>query len=222
MIKLHKLLLFILLPIFGFTHNETLTADEIWGNYINTFGDKEEVYSIETYECTFEMSSDFGVTKGRMRIIRPDKVRSDFKYPNGAKVTFLINGDSGIIKSPGGIEPMPEEDLAQFKLTALIFPELTYQILCLNEDEKIEGKNYYSIDMLANNDTLTYLLYKDNFQVYRIIDKNGYTEVLETQHIDNFLLVKWVKYISEENIMVTNYKKQWINRRISKRHFKLK
>ena len=206
--------------------NEKLTAEEIWGKYIETFGDKKDVKNIKTYSSTNIASSKFGEIKSEVKLKYPDKVYQEIEYPNNAKVIYIVNGDTGIVKSPKGIEPLSKDDIANFKQMALIFPEIHYKQfgykMELKNDTVIESIKLYNVEITTDNEIINYLINKNNFQVYQTISGGYITEIIETKIVDGVRLIKSSKSINGENTMTGNYIKYELNGVINDNIFELK
>ena len=171
-----------------------LSKDEILEKFIESFGNKEKIMNIKTYSTEKEVKSKYGIIKAITKIKYPDRVYQQMTYPNGAKVTYIVNGNSGIIKSPKGIEIMSKDDILGYKFVALIFPEVHYKERAysyeLSENTVVNEKEYYTLILKTDFSISNYLIDQDTYEVYRIIDDKSIYEVCSTIKIDDISLIE--------------------------------
>ena len=218
--------LLILLASCSSSQNEKLTVDEIWQNYLDSIGKKEDLLKITTYSATILSDSKFGESRINIKTKYPDKVYTEILYPNNALVTFIINGDSGIIKSPKGIENIPQSDLIKYREGDKLFPELDFKKLgytiILFGEEKIRGRDCYNLEIDKKYETINYLIDKENFQVLRTMTGANIFDYFETVKIDGINLIKTSRNITGTDTITSNYIELKLNIEIDNNLFKLK
>ena len=218
--------LLVLLTSSSSSQNEKLTADGIWQNYLDSCGNQEDILKIKTYSATVISESKYGESRINIKTKYPDKLYTEILYPNNAIVTFIINGDSGIIKSPKGTENIPQSDLIKYRegdkfLLELDFKKLGYMIKLIGE-EKIRGSDCYIIEIDKKYEKIKYLIDKENFQVLRTITGENITDIFETIKIDGIKLIKTSRSINGTDTMTGNYVEQKLNIEIDDKIFILK
>ena len=206
--------------------NKELSVDEVWGKFIETFGNYNVVKGIKTYSIINIVKSKSRKNKVTLKIKYPDKVYEEIKYANDEKVIYIVNGDTGIIKSPKGIESLNNDEIANFRQMALIFPEIHYKQLgykmTLKDDTIIKGKELYNIEITTNDGIVDYLINKNNFQVFQTISDGFTNEIIETKRVNGVRLIKTSKFISGRDTMIGDYIYYELNGKIDDNIFELK
>ena len=205
---------------------ESLSCEEIWNNYLQTLGKKEELLKIKSYSSVSKTLSKYGEVVNKLTIKYPDKIHQEMKYPNGAVVTYIINGNSGIVKHPNGQEKISNEEFENFKEMCLIFPELYfdergYKIELIGAEE-ISDKECYNLKIDTHYESVNYIINSENFQLFRITSGNYITEILETEIINGARMVKKMRSIFESDTMETSYSEYRFNVELPDNLFELK
>jgi outer membrane lipoprotein-sorting protein len=105
---------------------ETLSANEIWNRYLETFGHREEINKIKTFSVSTTDKTKYGQMPSKRFVRYPDKIHTEYLYPGDIKISYIFNGKNGIMKSSDTIRPMTEFELEAFMEEALIFQQLYY------------------------------------------------------------------------------------------------
>ncbi len=180
--------------------NYKLTSEEIWSKYLDSLGELDALLNSKTSSTVIAWESEIGKTIIKTRTKYPDKVTIEISNPNNTKSVVIVNGDSGIVKTIKGIETLSGNEMATYKLMALIHPEIHFTELGfkieLNGEENVNGKDYYNLKINKINESVSYLINKTNFQLFRIVKENSFMEILESNMIDNIRIVKQFKYCS--------------------------
>ena len=208
------LLLIIVISIFSSCSQkkeESLSADEIWHRYIKTFGDSAILYNTKTIEIYGQSQTSYGLMKIVMKAKFPDKGFYTMTAPDNMFVTYIVNGDSGIIKSPTGTVGMSEEDFLLWKKTGLIYSELYEDSLELVGIETINGRPCYNIEVTTEAEVLHYFIDTANFHVVRIDSKLNTLEIIDIVHIDGLNLVKTNRMIQGKDTFLMEFTSYNIN-----------
>ena len=200
------------------SQNQDLTGQEIWVKYLETFGKKDNLLKIKTFSYISDTESEFGNIKAKMILKYPDKIFNEITYSNGAVVTYILNGEKGIVKAPNGNEDLSNDIILSMKNMALIFPELYY--IELGYEIKLKGqkdlgkKSFYIITVKTDIETFEYIIDKSNFQIFQLVAGNSVSEYEETAIFEDVRVVKKLIYISEKNKMITRYSNYRINDKV--------
>ena len=220
------LIISILLTNCANSQNNKLTSEQIWEKYLESFGNKEELLKIKTLSSSSVVDTKNGKIYSKRKIKYPDKVYHEILYPNNMTLTYIVNGDSGIVKSPNGVEYLPLSEVKLYKQSALIFSEIYYKELGykieLIGEEKSNDKRYYNLKVTTEFETLNYLIGQDYFEIYKLISGESTTEVVTSIKIDGINVIKKSKYFREGKEWVANLIEQEFNIEINDSIFNLK
>lgn len=180
--------------IFANCQNKRLAIDKIWNKHLAFYGEKEKVLSIKSSVSKTKGVSGMGKSEILLKIKYPDKIFQEITYANNSKVTFILNGKTGIIKHPNGVDTMSVEDVYSFTQIALVYPEFYYSELGIKKEllgEKTDkNKSYYEIKITTPYEESIILIDKETYGPYKVIRENSVYEVLETERIDGVVTVK--------------------------------
>jgi len=188
---------------------KALLADEIWHRYIKTYGDSSTVYNTKTIEIYSQIKSNQGLMKNVLKAKYPDKVVFIMTAPDNRFITYIVNGDSGIIRNATSTVGMSEEDFLLWKKSGLIYSELYEDSLELLGIETINGKPCYDIEVTSEAEILHYFIDTASFHVVRIASKLNKIEIIDLVHVDGLNLVKTSRMIQGSDTFVmefTDYK----------------
>jgi hypothetical protein len=93
----------------------------------------------------------------------------------------------------------------------LIFPELYYENIEYNGEESIDSRAYYNFRVQYNGSTLDYLIDKEHFTTFRVIDDRSNMEVLETVEIDGIRIIQSTKTTQVGQVFIAKYYNFQIN-----------
>ena len=198
------LLFFIILTLFSCDSKQPLTALEIWHKHLDTFGDKETIMQIENAYSVMLVESKRGIDTMMYYRAKPDKSYMEIVYSGGGRVTYIVNGDQGIIIAPDTITEMSESRVEDANVMSMIYPEMYFEergyTFKLLEDETISDTVYYQLELTGPDETTRVLIRKDDFTDYRIYGEDSYMDILETKEVDGCRIVSEMRNVTDKPI----------------------
>lgn len=192
-------------------------VEEIWEKYLNTLGKKELLSSVKTLSFSAIDASDPDGLTFNTKVKYPDKVHMEI---TGAKVPMAIifNGDRGIERSGEDIRVLSDNEIRDFKFTALIFPEMYFNQLeyqmTLREDTILNEIECYNVLLQSGDHIFQYLIDQNTFNLRAIKTSDAITEIVETVVIDSMVFLKSSKYITEKDTFINEVKNYQLNEEI--------
>ncbi len=193
----------------------SLTANEIFNNHLETIGERKTVLNIKTYShSTSFVLPNYGKFILNVKIKIPDKVHIEKIFPDSTKEITIFNKDKGIIKSANEDIILSKKEVEQFKTMSLVFTEFHFKELGykvkLAGQETINGKKCYKLEINTNLETLYYLIEKKTFHILRSVSKNRFSEIIESHKINGINLTKsWRSISGSDTTIWENYNQQF-------------
>ncbi len=207
---MNKLLLFLGLVIFfsscSISKNNNLSADEIWENYLKTIGDIEQIKSFKSLSYISIISSPYGQIVSKTQIICPDKIYREVAYPNKEIITYIINGDKGVVKTSEGIKQLPINEI-EANDEGLMIPEIYYKEFGypIKLADNFKSNRYFNIIVITENSEINYFIKKSNFNL-SYLEINGIKiEILKTNIVNGINFTKNYKTITQKETLIGTY-----------------
>jgi len=186
--------------------NNSQECIKIWNNYLNSWGNSEDIAKIESAIMTTRYSTNEGVGEDKVIIKYPDRLVHEMTLPNGCHVKHILNRNKAISISFEGVKPLDSQFIIDYKEAALIIPEFHFQKLGykfnLLDDEIIKNRLCYRIKIEKPQSSSVYYIVKDSLKLVKAVYKDYVIEVIESKRFSGILLACKVKYMSSRDTML--------------------
>ena len=132
-----------------------VTAEVVIENYLTAIGGREKLAEVSEAYIKMELSAQGMTLSMEQKYQEPDRMAQEMSMGPMAIFSMRLNGDEAKMSQQGQEIPMSEEDIADLKMEALIFPELHYEENGITAELKsiksIEGRSVYEMEVTSPN-----------------------------------------------------------------------
>lgn len=195
-----------ILAVLSLQAQSNLSAKQIWINYVDSFGDATQIRNIKTSYTKANVLVDTVKFTTEIYTRYPDKLRYTIEN-SSQKITYILNGDTGIFIFNDSISPLSKKDISNYKYMALVFPEFYYIDLGYTFDlmgiEVVDNKQYYKIKTHSpkQEEELIYYINTKDYTILKLIVDNQITTITEIAKIDGIRMVKSSEFNVDNNTM---------------------
>jgi zinc protease len=132
-----------------------VTAETVIEDYLAAIGGREKLSEITEAEIKMEISMQGMRLQMDQKYSEPDKMAQDMSMGSMAIFSMRLNGDEAKMTQQGQDIPMGEEEIADLKRDALIFPELHYEEMGVQAElsaiKRVNGAAAYEMVLTMPN-----------------------------------------------------------------------
>ncbi len=132
-----------------------VTAEVVIENYLTAIGGREKLAEVSEAYIKMELSAQGMTLSMEQKYQEPDRMAQEMSMGPMAIFSMRLNGDEAKMSQQGQDIPMSEEDIADLKMEALIFPELHYAEKGITTELKsiktIDGQSVYEMEVTSPN-----------------------------------------------------------------------
>ena len=206
--------------------SQTNQVDSIWNSYLQSLGSAEKIKDLQTLYYESVTTSGDGISKEKVTLKYPDKVKYELSRPDGSTETIIINGKIGVLVVDNDTTALNPSIFCRFQNSGLIFPELYFKELGYQFSQVYSENDNGRVNILVENGCID-LVYVFEERTSKLIEINPNEYELkilvqEVKMIEGIRFVTKTKSIQENKSSITVHQNYRLNQDIPDSVFETK
>lgn len=176
-------------------------AEEVWENYLATFGDRSQIENLKSSYSRMLIYSPTSVDTFYLYKKEPRRVYRKLSTQSGVVTEYYLIGEDVFIKQGNNHRQLEGTESLIFKMNVSLYPEINYKafgvLFQLEKDRIINDVPHYSLKLSYDDWFVFYTIDKQTFECIEMLDDKGFTNRMKSDSINGLRYIK--EFIADYN-----------------------